>query len=133
MKELKEFAERLTKGNDGRRIEPELIKEAKEKGIVVVYGYSDDNLEFDGAIYDEAGCYDGGTAYLDGDKVFEECECDYCKKNNPKEKHKSITANWCKGEWTWSYDTDIPHETFEMIDDGEKFCLGIVFYKKDVM
>ena len=132
MEELKLFAEKLTKGNDGRNINVELIKEAKEKGIVIVYGYSDDLMEFDGAIYDEAGCYEGGSCYLDKNEVFEECDCDYCKTHNPKEKHSKITALWCKNEWTWSYKTDIPHCTFEMIDDGEKYCLGIVFYKKDI-
>ena len=34
---------------------------AKENGLVVVFGYSDDNIELRGAINNEAGCFDGGS------------------------------------------------------------------------
>lgn len=127
MEELKEFAKRLTNGNNGRDIDNELVQEAKEKGIVIVYGYSDDLMEFEGAMYDEFDCFDGGTCYItpNGDLL----DGEYTISDN-----KSIEAIWCAkdSEWTWSYKTDIPHETFEMIDDDEKYCLGLVFYKKDL-
>ncbi len=131
MEKLKDFAQRLTKAIHSRGIPQEFINEAKENGIVIVYGYSDDNMEFDGAIYDEVGCFDGGTAYLtfeDG-VLLDGCQCFECEKK--RKAAKTITAVWCDKEngWTWSYVTDIPHETFEMKDDDEKFCLGIVFYK----
>lgn len=32
---------------------------------------------------------------------------------------------------TWTYKTDIPHETFNIHDDNELYCTGIVFYAKD--
>ena len=44
-------------------------QEAKENGLVIVYGASDDLMEFDGAIYDEGGCFDGGRVYFDRDGV----------------------------------------------------------------
>ena len=87
-------------------------KRAKELGFVVVYGYSDDNTEFRGAYCEEIGCYDGGRVFKCGEKY--------------------IDAVWCKGEFTWTYDTNIPHATFEIYDGGENYCRGIVFELKDM-
>ena len=137
MNQLQAFAQRITdsKFNDKpyRNFPKELAQEAKEEGIVIVYGSSDDLMEFDGAIYDEVGCYEGGTAYITENGLLEnECEdeeCPYYLKL--KENAETIKAKWCKHPdgWTWSYETNIPHETFEMMDDDEKYCLGIVFFK----
>lgn len=133
---LKWLAEQLTKESTYRYIPNESVKFAKENDIVIVYGASDDLMEFEGAIYDEVGCFDGGIAYLDENGLIQnECEddCPYFKEKLKNAKNK-IRAVWCgkNRNHTWSYDTDIPHETFEVSDDGEKYCLGIVFYKSSL-
>ena len=127
MEQLKRFAELLNGVQYGEFPEG-IIKEAEENGIVIVSGASDDLCELEGAICDEFGCYDGGTIYLDEEgrlyrQKRKEVPCKY------------ITAKWDEdGEdgFTWTYDTDIPHETFEMFDRGEKYCRGFVFYKKSL-
>ena len=112
MKKLKEFAKKL----NGRQYLNELTKEdeayARENGIVVVYGQSDDLMEVRGAIDEEFCCYDGGTFYLGFAKV---------------------EAIWCpKGtDYSWGYETDFPHEEFTIMEDNEHYCSGIVFYLKD--
>ncbi len=46
----------------------------------------------------------------------------------------SLKAVWDDtGNPCWTYETDIPHETFEIYEDGELFCIGIVFSTKDLM
>ena len=106
---LKEFAKLL----DGREYLNEITKEeealAKELGFVVVFGYSDDNAELRGAIDDEIGCYDGGVLEHDG-------------------LQNVIYANWCPKDidCSWSYGTSIPHENFNIYEDGELYCVGIV-------
>lgn len=30
----------------------------------------------------------------------------------------------------WTFETDIPHETFTIVEDGEIWCVGIVFSMK---
>ena len=45
---------------------------------------------------------------------------------------KYIDAVWCEGEFTWTYNTNIPHATFDIFDDEEKYCKGIVFELKDM-
>ena len=103
--------------------------------IVVVYGASDDLMEFEGAIRDEVDCYDGGTAYLHKSGLLQnECddsECPYFKllmDDAPK-----IEALWCKEDgFSWTYKTDIPHSTFIVLEDDGKYCRGIVFNLSDV-
>ncbi len=56
---------------------------------------------------------------------------------NPSEEEGSypycITAIWDgdtdeNGQLiTWTYKTDIPHETYMIYEDGEPYCRGIVF------
>lgn len=123
MNALKEFAQKLN-GVEYREIPDELIAYAKENGIVIVCGASDDLCELEGALHDEFGCYEGGTGYLDEEGNL----CEEVKAGNT---YKRITAIWCgDGDdgFTWTYNTDIPHEDFEMFDEDEKYCRGFVFY-----
>ena len=106
---LKEFAKML----DGREYRHEITKEeealAKELGFVVVFGYSDDNAELRGAIDDEIDCYDGGV--LEHDDL-----------------PSTIYADWCPEDMdcSWAYGTSIQHENFNIYEDGELYCVGIV-------
>lgn len=105
-----DFAKKLngrTYGNELTLIEE---REAKNLGFVVLFGYSDDCAEFRGAYEDEVGCFNGGRVYEDGDKY--------------------INSIWCKGNADWTYETNIPHATFDIYDDGELYCRGIVFEKQ---
>ena len=61
-------AESLSKKLNGceyrDEVSTEVANEAKECGLVIVFGASDDLIEFRGAIYDEVGAYDGGSAFV---------------------------------------------------------------------
>jgi hypothetical protein len=136
MEVLKQFAEELSNDINSEerwfRLTDEQNAFAKEHDIVVVYGYSDDNVEFDGAIRDEVGAWEGAIIPVNADGPMEDCECE-CKYSKAALKNaKKITAFWCFDWWDWSFKTDIPHETFEFYSDGEPYCKGIVFYKKDM-
>ena len=125
-----EFAAAIT----GREYRKELTRPeaqiAKESGLVIVSGASDDLMEFDGAIRDEVGCYEGGVAYLDENGLWvNECEdegCPYAEKEQAK--CKTIRAIWNdKGNPCWTFETEIPHAEFNVYEDGELYCVGIVF------
>ena len=122
----KQLAEKLNGREYGSEITPLEAKEARESGLVVVFGSSDDQMEFEGAIYDEFGCYNGGTAYLNKAGLFySECEdegCPYAARE--KELCKKIEAILDDG---WSYKTEIPHSTFEIKEGNNVYCTGIVF------
>ncbi len=106
-------------------------RDIKDAGLVAVYGYSDDNVEFSGAINDEVGAYNGTTVYLTPDGVLQKPDCgqDDCPYfAREREKARTIKAVWHdKGGPCWTFETDIPHETFTVMEDGEPFCVGIVF------
>lgn len=137
---LKKFAERIT-GREYRypQFTKEEIQLAKVNGIVIVYGASDDLVELDGAIHDEADVWDGGKVHI---------QCPYMKAgqiigggivagNNGQQNVMSVTAKWCEDKdadgntISWTYDTSVPHETFMIYEDGKPYCRGIIFSIND--
>jgi hypothetical protein len=121
------------------RISNELLSSAKEYGLVIVYGQSDDLIEFEAAIADEAGVYDGDTVRIDSKGIipdFSEVdhEVEACRKWMARDTQaRTIEALWCKEPgYSWTYKTDIPHETFEVMEDGEHYCRGLVFSLSDL-
>lgn len=132
---VKELAAALNGSVYPLRIAKSIRDEARADGLVIVYGASDDLMEFDGAIRDELGAYNGTTAYLTSSGLLtNECDHDECP-HYEKEKARAATieALWCKeGEYLWTFDTTILHETFEVTDEGEPYCRGIVFALADV-
>lgn len=135
----KELAALLNGRQYGKEITKEEEAAAKEAGLVVVFGESDDCMEFRGAIDDEVSCFDGGTAYVNEKGLFESPDCveeyEHCEYIRTElDKCATITALWSENEndFPWSYSTEIPHETFEIFDDGEKYCQGIVFSLADL-
>lgn len=127
----KEFAEMLNGREIGEEISFEESQTAKENGLVVVFGASDDLMEFRGAIDDEVSCYNGGDAFLTTDGLFKnECDSDDCPyAERERAKCQIIEAVWCDGDGPcWTYETDIPHATFNIVEDGEPYCTGIVFH-----
>lgn len=127
---------------NGREYGEEITKEeaaaAKAAGLLVVYGASDDLMEFDGAFRDEQGAWGGTTArltptgllpYWDNARDDEETAEQYFKD---KAIAKSIDAIWAKGDYSWQFKTDIPHATFEIVDGEDKYCRGLVIALADL-
>ena len=115
----------------GEEISRDEERQAQAAGLVVVFGYSDDNIEFRGAIQEEIGCYDGGTVELcNGEILSNDCEnedCPHFAKIRKSPDVKKIEAIWSQDGYSWQYKTDIPHASFEIVEDGDKYCRGIVF------
>ena len=132
----KDLAQKLNGCEYGSEMTAEDRKAARENGLVVVYGCSDDLAESVGAIRDEGGCYDGESFQLtkNGALTGPNCgdkDCEYYRK-------ATKDAKWIKAVWhnggnpCWTYETEIPHETFDVYEDGELFCIGIVFRMVDL-
>lgn len=126
---------------NGRQYRNEITKDecelAKQNNLVVVFGASDDLVEFRGAIYDEEGCYDGGEIYINGGGILPyhetNCECEYCGYEAQLEYAKLLKVIWCEEDgYSWTYEFDLPYATFDIMDDGEKYCRGIVFSMDDI-
>ena len=128
----------------------ELTAAAKAARLVIVTGGSDDLIEFEGAIYDEAGApgevlidpatFKLGQSSKDPDRIErDEEEC--LKKFGVYEialkklaAMPSIECLWCEEEgYSWTYKTSITHATFDLWDDPEtKYCRGLVFSLDDL-
>jgi hypothetical protein len=124
----REYGDEITKGEE---------KQAKDSGLVVVFGYSDDNVELRGAINDEIGAYDGTTLYFDGAGLLQnKCnddDCPYFAASKKSAETIEVKPDYSgNGEYMWSYETAIPHATFDVMEDGEKYCRGIVFSLADL-
>lgn len=116
-------------GNEyGKEGSSELWSALKAAGLVAVFGASDDLMEFRGAIDDEVSAYDGTTVLVTPDGLFEPCG-DNCKFSLAAQKEAvEIDALWCdEDDISWTYETDIPHATFNVMEDGAVYCRGIVF------
>ncbi|NMY32650.1 hypothetical protein HBR94_14200 [Pseudomonas sp. WS 5412] len=133
-----DLADRITGIAYPCRIHKDLIQIANESGLVIVYGASDDLMEFEGASDEEIGCYGGGIALVDAkgvlpdrDSIDNDVELEQYFLR--KAKAKPIEALWCKEDgYSWTYKTDIPHATFEVLEDADRYCRGIVFALADL-
>lgn len=118
-----------------KKIPKQDLQYAKENKAVIVFGASGDLTVFRGAIEDEISCYDRGQVFLDKDGLIKnKCSNENCPYFKEKLLYaKVITKIWdlAKGSWG-SYATDIPHETFEIFEEGQKYCRGIVFSLEDL-
>lgn len=117
---LEEFAAML----DGREYLSEIaVEEAWEAarlGYVVIFGYSDDCMEIAGFVDDELGCYEGRKfAVVPGRKIY---PCEDIPRSG-----KELRAVWDEDGYAWTFKTDIYHATFDIFEEGEKYCRGIVF------
>lgn len=128
----------------GREYMNEITKaeqeQAKAANLVVVFGASDDLMEFRGAIDDEVGAYEGAEVEVDAKGLIPNFES---ISRNDKEalrdcltregKGKTIEALSCEEvPYLWTFKTDIPHATFEILDEGDPYCRGIVFSLADL-
>lgn len=129
----------------GREYREEMSKfeaaQAKAAGLVVVFGWSDDNVELRGAIDDEVGAFDGTTVratplgllkHWDSVDHDDEAEAEtYFEMKRAG--FREIKVLWAaEPDYSWTFKTDIPHATFEITEDGEPYCRGIVFALTDV-
>lgn len=131
----KELANLLNGSEYPLAISRDLQLVAKTAGLVIVFGASDDLIELRGAICDELGCYGGGTVYVIRTGLLtNDCDSDDCPHfARAKSQAAKVEALWAaEGDYSWTYRTTIPHETFEVVENGEPYCRGIVFALGDV-
>jgi len=118
-------------------------KALKAAGLVAVFGMSDDLMEFRGAIHDEVGAYDNATVLIDtegliptfdavSDEGDEAAMASYFRR---KPNGVVVEAIWSpdEPEASWLIRTAIPHATFDIMEDGDLFCRGVVFALADAV
>ena len=141
--------EELAKILNDRQYGEEMIYEehlqAKEDGLLVCFGYSDDLLEFRGIMSDEAGIYGGGSIFLYKNKDQKIAFLDESNYDEIKEILEGynmdfilpkipIKIQWCPNELdcSWLIKINIPHATFDLMKNEELYCRGIVLELSDI-
>lgn len=113
---------------------------AKAAGLLVVFGASDDLMEFRGAVHDECGAYDGTTAMVHALGVLPTWE-DFDEKDDEdmarayfvnKRNAFPVAAAWDEGGYSWVISANVPHATFEIVEGEDKYCRGIVIDMADL-
>lgn len=133
---IKEVAEMMNNNEYGAELSKEQEKLLKFEGIVVLFGAGDDLAELRGAIDDEVGAYDGVVLYFDEEGKLLNNAYDIEELNDIAKPNglKSIRVITDYREYpTFRYETDIPHEKFNIVEDGNIYCEGICFYFKDLV
>jgi len=125
-------------------ITDDVVARALAAGCLIVCGASDDLVEFYGVWRDEAGTVDDdGAILIDATGVLP--SWDQIQDDGDEEKAaewhvrkrgaRSIAALWSPSEpegASWAYKTDIPHATFDIMEDGDIYCRGIVLSIADL-
>jgi len=141
----KSLAETLNGREYGSEISRAECDLAKQAGLIVLCGASDDLILMYGVVNDEIGMYNGGAFRLTAEGPLEEWGADEEKsKLDALEWFRRsrlpcvlIYAMWSEGGYSWVISADIPREPFVIMEDGEEFCRGIVlkvadFIKREV-
>ena len=123
--------------------------QAKEDGLLVCFGDSDDFLELRGIIYIGGGVYEGGSIFLYKNKdqkfsflgesnydeikeILEDYNLDFILPKIPIK--IQWRPNWRPNELdcSWLIKTNIPHATFDLMKNEELYCRGIVLELSDI-
>jgi hypothetical protein len=133
----------------GRQYRDEMTKEeekiAKESNLIVIFGASDDLVEFRGMVYDEIGAYEGTDFIIatPGTEIQVEDEDKYFKAKGlepyPISEDSTTKVNRFKAVWSpdsidasWLILTDMPCAAFDIFEDGDLYCRGVVISASDL-
>lgn len=130
---IKEWAEKLTGREYGEELTNKENEKAKADGVIIVFGASDDLIEFRGVIDDEDGAWEGTEVRITPDlNLFSEDKNreDFKYNSDQIVKMPIVKSTWNPKELetNWLISSAIPHETFDILEDGELYCRGIVFH-----
>ena len=127
----------LTGREYGKEMAKEEEMQAKTAGLIVIFGASDDLMEFRGFANDERGAptialidAKGLLPFREDIEHDDEALKDYFAR---APKVRAVDALWAKEEgYSWTFRTSIPHATFEIVEGGEPYCRGIVIDVADL-
>lgn len=120
----KEYVALIINGRQYRDEIPNELREHKDfKKFVICHFSSDDNFVVDGHNIDEAGMYDGGTAYFSKNGLISEFD---------DEDESIITQHYLTVHTDSRADgfimsSEIPNASFNINEDDDRYCKGLVF------
>jgi hypothetical protein len=141
-----EFAKLITGREYGNLLMQEEEKLAAENGLLICFGESDDLLEFRGIVNDETAAWEGTETNLCFKKegkigIIDDCDLkeliEFIENKNLAIQLPTTVA--IKAEWSpsslscsWLITTELPSAPFDIMEDNELYCRGIVISENDI-
>ena len=122
-------AERLNGSEYGQEGSPELFAEMDRHRLVAFFGCSDDLIEMRGAIHDEAS--EGSLQLTSSGLLVNDCRNGDCPYFAQLARYAS-TVSGEYGDEGWRFTTELPHERFEVLEDGKRYGEGLVICLDDI-
>jgi hypothetical protein len=108
---------------------PELFAEMAQHRLVAFFGCSDDLIEMRGAIHDEAS--EGAVMLTSSGLLVNDCRNRSCPYFAQLARYAS-TVEGKYGDDGWRFTTALPHERFDVLEDGDRYGEGLVICLDDV-
>lgn len=107
---------------------------AKESGLVAAFRAGGNYIEFCGAVNDEINLYEYNNVFFTkAGLLLNTCDDENCPHfERLKMAATPISIIWGNDRYSFTIETAIPHATFDVLQEGEKYCRGIVFALSDV-
>lgn len=116
------------------------IEQARQAGLVAVFGFSDESVVFRGAFNEEVDACgavsqvihfdaEGPMASedeLESDEVYLKLHRVYEVALEVRRKALSVRVGWDRNGYSWWIETDHPHVVFDILERGDPFCRGVV-------
>jgi hypothetical protein len=133
---IHDYAEAITGRQYGDELTKAEEKELKNLGYVAIFGYSDDNTKIllRGAIYDFIDADNGTEFKLRSTHILPNncgCNCEYCGFNSVKAEEIQVILDEDES-FTWVFRTSVTHATFNIFDQAEPYCRGIIIDTRDL-
>jgi hypothetical protein len=131
LSKIEQMAARLNGRQYLEEMTPAEAREAKQQGLLVVFGASDDLAEFRGAFFSEEGAWEGRKFSLGANGIVTE-QPDHDDLIDlgwtPPRIVATVSVEWCPEgfEGSWRITPDCPFAPFDIMEDGQLFCRGAV-------
>lgn len=126
---------------NGRQYRDEMTREeeaeAKALGLLVLFGASDDLLEFRGVLRDEAGAWEGADVALwwKGSRLEvleqrDDADALIAHGWSPPQTAYTIRADWAPDDLacSWRVTPNVPFAAFDIMEDDDLYCRGAVVH-----
>lgn len=110
---------------------PELFARMKEAELVAVFGWSEDLMEFRGAVDDEKAAWGGGVAYFTKAGLLENVWREDAALDPDASLVRAIWDPEADGDARWKMETTLPISPFLIKWGDEPYCVGLVFSLND--
>lgn len=108
------------------------VERLSQAGLICLFGYSDDVVELRGVENDELGTDD--LHFTSSGLIKNDCSNDECPYFANRKIGAAIVEVFEGGDdfGMFEFRTTIPHERFNIMEDGDLYSSGIVFALADV-